>query len=327
VALGLTEEPCRYHPGVAPPILVTGSHRSGTTWVGRMLALDPGVGYIREPFNPDRWPSWMRSRPPHWFEYVCAEDEAAFAPQVRDMLAFRYPIRNLVAARSTGDVRRLVSEYRSSRDFRRRGVRPLLKDPIAVLSSEWLADRFGAEIVLLIRHPAAFASSIKRLDWAFDFRSWTAQPLLLRDLLGPYEAEIRSFAEHERDLIDQSILLWNAIHHVILGYRERHPGWTFLRHEDLCEDPVGGFRGLFEHLGLTWDAATAEAIASSSSDESAKEVPASQRHNVRRDSKAARWTWLKRLTRDEQDRIRAGTAAVAAAFYGPEDWDPGNAPS
>ena len=36
----------------AKPILVTGAHRSGTTWVGKMLALAPGVGYVHEPFNP-----------------------------------------------------------------------------------------------------------------------------------------------------------------------------------------------------------------------------------------------------------------------------------
>ena len=34
------------------PILVTGAHRSGTTWVGKMLALAPGVAYVHEPFNP-----------------------------------------------------------------------------------------------------------------------------------------------------------------------------------------------------------------------------------------------------------------------------------
>ena len=33
------------------PILVTGSHRSGTTWVGKMLAATGSVGYIHEPFN------------------------------------------------------------------------------------------------------------------------------------------------------------------------------------------------------------------------------------------------------------------------------------
>jgi len=33
------------------PILVTGSHRSGTTWAGRSLVLAPNTAYIHEPFN------------------------------------------------------------------------------------------------------------------------------------------------------------------------------------------------------------------------------------------------------------------------------------
>ena len=32
-------------------ILVTGSNRSGTTWVGTMLSLPPKVNYIYEPFS------------------------------------------------------------------------------------------------------------------------------------------------------------------------------------------------------------------------------------------------------------------------------------
>jgi hypothetical protein len=33
------------------PILVTGTPRSGTTWVGKIIATSPSVGYIKEPFN------------------------------------------------------------------------------------------------------------------------------------------------------------------------------------------------------------------------------------------------------------------------------------
>ena len=33
------------------PILVTGSHRSGSTWTGRIISAAPHVGYIHEPFN------------------------------------------------------------------------------------------------------------------------------------------------------------------------------------------------------------------------------------------------------------------------------------
>lgn len=32
-------------------ILVTGSHRSGTTWIGQMLSQDKNTMYVYEPFN------------------------------------------------------------------------------------------------------------------------------------------------------------------------------------------------------------------------------------------------------------------------------------
>src|SRR5699024_395375 len=33
------------------PVLVTGIHRSGSTFTGKMLSLNKNVGYIQEPFN------------------------------------------------------------------------------------------------------------------------------------------------------------------------------------------------------------------------------------------------------------------------------------
>ena len=39
----------------ARPILVTGSHRSGSTWVGKMIASHPRVAYVEEPFNAHQY--------------------------------------------------------------------------------------------------------------------------------------------------------------------------------------------------------------------------------------------------------------------------------
>ena len=36
---------------IEAPILVTGAHRSGTTWVGRMLCASGEAHYVSEPFN------------------------------------------------------------------------------------------------------------------------------------------------------------------------------------------------------------------------------------------------------------------------------------
>jgi hypothetical protein len=43
------------------PILVTGAHRTGTTWVGKMLAASPQVAYISEPLNVWHRPGVLRA--------------------------------------------------------------------------------------------------------------------------------------------------------------------------------------------------------------------------------------------------------------------------
>jgi hypothetical protein len=309
-------------PLATPPILVTGSQRSGTTWTGRVLAFSPNVGYVHEPFNVQYWPNWLSVRLPHLFTYICEENGHLYERPIEETLHFRYPIQNVVSAPRLMHGAHMATQYRRSLWYRMRRKRPLLKDPVAIMSAEWLARRFDTQVVVMIRHPAAFVSSIKRLGWRFDFRNWRDQPLLLRDLIGPYEEPIRKFAEREHDTIDQAILSWNVFHHVIDGYRNRHPEWVFLRHEDLCEEPLMGFRDLFERLDLTWDRAVEDAIVRHSYDERREEVPRSLHWTVFRDSRAARWTWTRRLTQEERDRIREGTAEVARSFYSDEDWIP-----
>jgi hypothetical protein len=307
---------------MSAPILVTGSHRSGTAWTGRMLALSPGVGYVHEPFNVARWPGWTRRPLPHWYQYICEDNEAAYIDLIDDILQFRYPLMNLLAVRDLRHLVQVAGEWPRASFNRRRRARPLMKDPIALMSAEWLARRFGMQIVVMIRHPAAFAGSIKRLDWRFDFRNWADQPLFLQHLAGPYEREIRSFIELERDVIDQAVLMWNVIQHVIKGYRDRHPDWLYVRHEDLCEQPVDGFRGLYERLDLPWNQRVERTILRFSTARSRREVPTYLHRTVRRHSRAARWTWVHRLNPQERERVREGTAKLASAFYGEEDWTP-----
>ena len=248
-------------------------------------------------------------------------NEHGYVRLVEDVLAFRYPAESLVRIRSARQAFQLLDEAPWAMWNRLRRARPLVKDPIALMSAEWLAERFGFEVVVLIRHPAAFAGSLVRLDWPrFDFRNWADQPTFLRDLAGPYADAVRSFDPARQGLLEEAILLWNVIHHVILGYRDRHPGWLFVRHEDLAEEPVKGFHDLYERLDLEWDRVAERIVVRSSTGRA--EVPPYLHRTVRRDSRASRWTWRDRLTPEERDRVREGTAEVAAAFYGDRDWEP-----
>ncbi|HEX2295753.1 MAG TPA: sulfotransferase [Actinomycetota bacterium] len=302
------------------PILVTGSHRSGTTWVGRMLCASREAGYVHEPFNPNRSPGWFPERLPYWFMYLTEENAAPYERAVEDLLALRYPFGSLLRARSARGLAQQVPEAARSVAYRLGRRRTLVKDPMALFSAEWLARRFGADVVVMIRHPAAFVSSIKKLSWGFDYeRNWLAQDLLMRDLLGAWAESFRGY-EGEVDLVGEGIVMWNAMYDVVRGYRDRHPDWHFVRYDDLADYPVDGFRDLYARLGLRWDARVAREVERSTQESNVKEVPAWRRRAINRDSRAAKRTWTKRLTPGEVERVRRGVAEVAASFYADEEW-------
>jgi hypothetical protein len=288
--------------------------------VGQILASSPTpIGYIWEPFSILARPGTCNARWPGWFPYVCADNEAVYEAAVADTLHFRYrPLAELRSLRSPKDAGRMARDWWRFSANRRRGAAPLFKDPIALYSSEWLADRFAMAVIVLIRHPAAFTASVKSRQLRHPFGHFLAQPLLMRDFLEPYEGEIRRFAEREQDIVDQGILLWLVLHEAIARFQERRPGWIFLRLEDLSRQPVARFREMFERLGVAWDERV-EALVRSTSDPS-NPPEAARIDSIRRDSAAHVWNWKRQLTPEEIDRVRERTGALAARFYDDADW-------
>jgi hypothetical protein len=303
------------------PILVTGSHRSGTGWVGGMIAASRAqpVAYLWEPFSPLARPG-IRDVPFHlWFTFVCPGNETTYEPGLRHMLAYDYRWgAELRAMRRPKDVARAVRDADRFRRFRRNDARPLLKDPIALFSAEWVADRLSADVVVLIRHPAAFVQSIVGRKLRHPFGDFVDQPLLMEDLLAPYADEIRTFAREERPLFDQGILLWNVLHHAIERFRERRPDWLFMRLEDLARDPLERFTQIFEHVNVPVEVATRERIATHSSTDNPEQV--ADMASTKRNSAEAVVAWKRKLSSEQIASIRERVEPLAGAFYGPEDW-------
>ena len=301
------------------PILVTGIPRSGTTWVGRVLCAGQGAGYVNEPFNLATSPGTMRVPVDHWYPHVTAENEAEIVPALGPLLRFEYPLgRELPRCRTYNDVLHTLSWWRNS--VRSRGRRPLVKEPHAVFSVEWFARRLGSDVVVTVRNPAAVVSSWKRLGWDFDFANLLEQPALVRDLLGPFRADMERALEPSRDLVDRVALLWHVVYRTVVGYRDRFPGFHIVRQEDLSRNPAEGYRALYAALGLPLTREAEIAIAAASSADNPKETTVDKPHETRLDSRANLMSWKQRLSDDEVDRVRNATEETAALFYGGDEW-------
>ena len=297
---------------VRRPILLTGMPRSGTTWVARILTASGEVGHVNEPFNLAVSPGTLRVPAEHWYAYVTTENEERYLPALTRVLDFEYPlVRELRRCRSRTDVLHTLKWWR---DFvRSRGLRPLVKEPHAVFSAGWFAERLGSDVVVMVREPLAVVSSWKRLEWSFDFTNLLEQPALMRDWLGPFEAEMTAALSPDRDLVDRVALLWRVIYSVVAD--ERFPAARLVRHEDLSRDPVRGYADLYAALGLTFTDGVAKAVEASSSSENPAETSVEKPHETRIDSRANLQNWRHRLSEDEIARIRAVTEETAALYY------------
>ncbi len=304
---------------ILPPILVTGTHRSGTTWIGKMLATESSIAYISEPLNVLHRPGVFRANVMHWYQYICKENESEYQSAFKELLDFDYHLWDEIRSiRSRRDFLRMGRDFAIFYNGLMRGQRVLLKDPFAVFSTEWFAKCLNCKVVVAVRHPAAFASSLKRLNWPFDFHDLLDQPLLMRDYLEPYRGQMETVKAG--DIIGQSSLLWNVIYHSVHIALQRNSDFIAVRHEDLSRDPVNGFRNLYTSLGLDFSPRVEKVILNASSSENPVEPSRKKIYAVKLDSRANIDNWKKRLTAEEINLIRETTKEVSSLYYSDAEW-------
>lgn len=299
-------------------ILITGSHRSGTTWLAKVISASSDVYYIAEPFNI----SFKHPNNPitKWFYYIPAEsDELPVYNYVKDH--FDFSLRALMT-----DLKKIDSPSWAKgiaiREMHKI-FRPykLMKDPIAVMSADWLYRKFALKVVVSIRHPAAFASSLKVKGWKFDFRQFLTQRELIETHLAPYLPELQKMAEIEHPIVEQAALLWNIIYTRVEQYMNFHKDWLYLRHEDVSAQPEEYCKKVLAHLGIPFCRNIERMLLETTSGKNNRNtIEESLRDSVYRDSRENIKSWKHRLTASEADFVRGYTQPVWCNFYDESDW-------
>ncbi len=286
-----------------------------------MIGKSDEVCYIFEPFNKNFGPGICRETFDTWYPYVTEENQEKYRYCIAETIHCKFHFREETRAVKTKAQARLwVTNFNRFRKARKKRQRPLFKDPIAFFSAEWLARTFGFQVVVLIRHPAAFASSLKRLKWEFPFNDLLKQPLLIDGPLSTFKTEIENAAEHPPDIVDQAALLWKIIYSRVSHYQKHYPHWIFIRHEDISRDPPRAFASLFDSLDLTFTPGVKNHILAHSAGSNPKETPDGKATFLKRDSKENIYSWKKRMTTEEIQRVKKCVREAAAPFYPDSEW-------
>lgn len=226
------------------PVLVTGLPRSGTTWVGKVLAESPGAIYMHEPFNGDS--GWAHFIPtPAKFLYLDPNEPSLYDRCARSLTQLEIWAKEYPTHFERASYDRIVGAAAETDG----PVRPILKDPIALLSADWLADRHGCRVAMLLRHPTHVVQSLTRLQWPRTMDFMTDQPRARERFLRVGEFETVQVTK-EMNLAERASVLVRTLLLVTRTSIQSHPEWTVVNYEDLVNDPVAGFGAVFDQFGL-----------------------------------------------------------------------------
>lgn len=303
------------------PILITGSFRSGSTWAGRMVAASPKVVYIQEPLNEHYFDpgicSYYFDEP---FQYITKESDPEISAQLQRTVDLKYdfPAGFRHAKKGYQYAWAVINQFNYTLG-RVQGRRALFKDPFAIFSAPWLAEEFDMDVVVLIRHPAAFVSSVKRMQWESPVQLLRQQERLMDDYLNPLCFEMDVFLSQPRTIVEQAAFFWKAAYHSVYMYQQQFPEWHYTRHEDLSRDPITGFQQIFGYLSLPYTQSIQNKINKYSNPENPIEAPKNETI-YQLNSNENTQNWKHRLTAEEIKQVKTLSSGVWEHFYTEEDW-------
>lgn len=277
-----------FPPG--PPIFISGTHRSGTTWVASMLA-EPGLWYVHEPFNPNKQ-IWQEP-----FTYVPTDGED-------------FKVDALMASILAGGARSTACDpycehaWMPLRLFAPPVQRMMIKDPLACLLTGYLARKHALKTLVLFRHPAGFSASITRLGWpAGEFlNQFLNEKALMQNHLEPYRELMKT--HRERDDLCAAAVLHGVLNTVLWRQAQENPDILQYQFESLCERPLEAFQEIFKALDLPYTEATrkrhTDLCFGGSIDPSDYST-----HAVSRNSAAMAWSWREKISPESTAAIRA----------------------
>lgn len=311
-----------------PPLLVTGLIRTGTTWLGKIIATHPSYRYISEPLNNINAGIYFPSRNLGFVHQVDAKDE-----QLKSDIEYRYGLRStgsyfmnkLQELNSPKQQATFTLRFLKNRLCLGRGQQPLVKCPFSVFFAAQAASMWGFLPIFTLRHPAGFVSSMKSTGWGFPLgvlkkqqeRFSAGLPSELFKELDELLAKPQKFYE---DPIRSAAFLWNFYSAYLLHLRSAGLSMCTVQLEEMAEHPHETTSALFRALSLEIKPKTWKFLQETTSSQNPVHVDKQHAQSVKRDSKASIGKWKELLAPAEIDFIQAYCKAYWPHWYEEDSW-------
>ena len=256
-------------------ILVPGSPRSGTTAVGRNLALPPTVGSLYEPFNVHAGLKEIQ----HQFEIVGANNFTAerLAAVVDRIEHLRLPSWKAPVRPTDNVIRRLLKHVVGGlgrQSYLKCRLNPFIntlvwKDPLAAFVAKEVAQRYGMPVLVTVRPPQAVAASFKRMNWKPD-------PNAIVDAFGQVgwdDHGLRNqFGSRFHEPTVAAAAVWWLVYCKLVDWAPSCANIHFVSVQDLVKDPIGMYQALYAKFELPWSSRIEKSVRSEYSQEHGAET-------------------------------------------------------
>ncbi|MGL6340616.1 MAG: sulfotransferase domain-containing protein [Waterburya sp.] len=302
-------------------VLITGSGRSGTTWLGQIMNMYQNCIYKYEPFLNSKqtpytvWKNNLNSddieQLRHDFWSLCCScyygvDVPPFPPksfrtQNKEILHFLYGLGKRVNLSKN-----LYQWY--GRPQLTQDTSVLIKDvnfPIQMLPR--LCEVLQPHLITLVRNPFAnIASYLKGVEMNLFSQEFTQQVNKLEQQLAT--SQDKHLSQYCQQLKNMSVaqlaaVRWRFQVEPLVDYARNHEKGLLVVYEDLCTDPHRQITEIFNFVGWQFQQTVHDFIDLSTAGETQNSQASKAYYSVYRDPKQSMSKWKTQLTKEQQSDI------------------------
>lgn len=304
-------------------VFLTGRGRSGTTWLGQILNTDRNCIYKYEPFLPSKSSPFQIWKDRLDGDYDLEEMRSEFwslccncyfgvdNPPFPDK-SFRkqsgYLLRLLYGLGKRIDRLQYLYELygRSQLD---RDTAVLIKDvnfPIYLLPD--LSLVLQPYLIAMVRNPFAnIASYLKGIDLGLFESDRNREIDKLKKNIDTPGGNLASYSDslNEMSVAQFEAVRWRYQTESLVEYTKNYPKSIVVVYEELCMDPLGITKEIFNFLGWHSDRQTEDFISASTSGKTSTAKASKSYYSVYRDPRKSMSKWKEQLTEAQKSDIQS----------------------